>query len=195
MDQLVETILTDFTKILEKRMAQNPEFVEKSQEAVMSFFLAYAIASVKVELLTSLYVEYPLGNKVGSRDKIDLFIPKNKGYYFEIKYNRPIPSGATRPLPKHRGMLINDAVKLITLVPLEAKKFLILISDENFVKHLRKKQGFGLKEKWSGKIKDLITCATEANEIKFKIPNQMVSINNRFTANAGPLQIMLFEII
>ena len=195
MDQLVEAILTNFTKALEKRMAEDPKFVEKSQEAMIAFFLAYAIASLKVELLTSLYLEYPLGNKMGSRDKIDLFIPINKGYYFEIKYNRPIPSKATRPLPKHRGMLINDAVKLITMVPPKAKKFLILVSDEKFVKHLRKKRGFGLKEQWSGKIKDLITCATEANEIKFEIPNQMVSVNNWFTANAGPLQIMLFEII
>src|SRR4030042_5094546 len=107
-DQSIKLIFKRFTQMLKTRIEADASFLDLSQEAILSFFLGKAIIDLRNDYFTKLYIEYPVSTKQGSRDKIDLFVSAKPKCYFEIKYVRPIPSGAARPLPQHRGKLIND---------------------------------------------------------------------------------------
>jgi hypothetical protein len=193
-DVVIKKIFDGFTEMLRKRIEMDSSFLDLSQEALLSFFLAYTIIGIKPELFNHLYIEYPINTRTGSRSKIDLFVATDPEYYFEIKYIRPIPSRATRPLPQHRGKLINDLGKLIELATPESRRFLLLVADDKFVEHLVKKPGFPLKGSWKGGIQEMVTCETERREIKFGTQDSELNVTNRFRANKDGLHILLFEV-
>lgn len=143
------------------------EFLFKSQESLMTFLYGYSIVKTNPKLLGKIFIDYPLELSYGARNKVDLYIDVKPGYYIEVKYIRPIPSGMCRPLPQHRGTIIGDVVKLVKLVPKNSHKFVLLISDRAFINHLVKKPGFPiLNKEWSGKISELITNKTEMQQVK-----------------------------
>lgn len=146
---------------------QHESFIDKSQESLIRFLFGAAIVTIRKDCLNSIYMDYPVGKRVGARDKIDIFLASNNGYYFEVKFMRPIPSRATRPLPQHRGALINDVIKLTKLTPNESQKFLLLVADDEFMRHIEKKPGFSTTERWFGQIEELIVAETERRQIKF----------------------------
>ena len=100
------------------------------------------------------------------------------------------------PLPQHRGTLLNDLVKLATLTPIQSIKYLLLIADENFVKHISRKPGFPLNDKfWEGHIGELVTVKTESNQIKFNFPKDL-EVKMRLTkaSNIYSLYAVLWNI-
>ncbi len=104
--------------------------------------------------------------KSGSRGKFDIYIDIEPGYYIEVKYIRPIPSGMNLPLPQHRGSLINDMIRLAFKTPAKSNKYLLLVASQEFIVHILNKPGFPLNEKlWHGKIGDLIVVDTEKDKI------------------------------
>jgi len=165
-DRLVLSTFSNFVEYLKIRM-QLEFFLDQSQESLIRFLFGTAIITTRKDYLNSLYIDYPVGKQVGARDKIDIFLASNNGYYFEVKFMRPIPSRATRPLPQHRGALINDVIKLIKLTPHESHRFLLLVADDEFIRHVEKKPGFPLTGSWYGQIEDLIVAETERRQIKF----------------------------
>jgi len=166
--KFLDNAFNRFIKLLQKRIAIYGErFTVLSQEALMSFLFGHSIVDVNKDFLNKVFVEYPIETKFGSRDKIDIYIDVYPGYYVEIKYIRPIPSGMNRPLPQHRGKLIDDVSKLCMLAPPESRKYLLLIADEEFIRHLYNKPGFIFKGvSWKGAIGDLVVNKTEQQQIR-----------------------------
>jgi len=155
-------------KLLQERITIYEErFTVLSQEALMAFLFGHSIVDVNENFLNKVFIEYPIETNSGSRDKIDIYVDAHLGYYVEIKYVRPIPSGMNRPLPQHRGKLIGDVSKLCILTPPEAHKYLLLIADEEFIRHLYNKPGFIFKGvSWKGSIGGLIVNKTERQQIE-----------------------------
>lgn len=187
-----------FMKLLQERIKIYGErFTVLSQEALMAFLFGYSIVDANEDLLNKVFVEYPIEMNSGSRDKIDIYIDVHSGYYVEIKYVRPIPSGMNRPLPQHRGKLIDDVSKLCILTPPEAHKYLLLITDEEFMRHLYNKPGFIFKGvSWKGSIGDLVVNKTERQQIRnFEVikGREIELIIKRFS-KANTLTVVLWKI-
>jgi len=142
------------------------EFLYTSQESIITFLYTYSLVHTDLNLLDKVFVDYPFTKQSGSRGKFDIYIDINPGYYIEVKYIRPIPSGMNIPLPQHRGSLINDLVRLSYRAPTKAKKYLLLVACREFITHISNKPGFPTRNKtWRGRIKDLIVTETEDKKI------------------------------
>ena len=168
-------------------------FLDRSQESLMRFLFGTAIVTARRDYLNSLFIDYPISKQMGARDKIDVFLDANDGYYFEVKFMRPIPSRATRPLPQHRGALINDVTKLIKLTPHESRRFLLLVADNEFIRHIERKPGFPLTGSWRGQIEDLIVAETERRQIKFPAHNLEIEMVVENKSEVNELVIVLWE--
>jgi len=157
-----------FVELLKNRVTSHGErFITLSQEAFISFLFGYSIIEIKKDFLDKIFIEYPIETKFGSRDKIDLYLDIYPGYYVEVKYVRPIPSGMNRPFPQHRGKMIDDVLKLCILTPNESNKYLLLVADEEFIGHLNNKPGFSLKYlNWHGAFNDLVVNKTERRQVR-----------------------------
>lgn len=187
-----------FAELLRKRLAlYGEEFLFQSQEALITFLFAYSIIKAEEQLINKVFIEYPITTAYGSRDKIDLYIDSSNGCYVEVKYIRPIPSGMTRPFPQHRGKIIADIAKLLSLVSEKAIKCILLVSDKSFINHLANKPGFPLYDKsWSGSIESLVVNETERKQIgnfeKVKALN--LRMLNRRLIKVNSLIIVLWQI-
>jgi len=186
-----------FMKLLQERIKIYGErFTVLSQEALMAFLFGHSIVDVNENLLNKVFVEYPIETNSGSRDKIDIYIDVHPGYYVEIKYVRPIPSGMNRPLPQHRGKLIDDVSKLCILTPPESHKYLLLITDEEFIRHLCNKPGFFEGVSWKGSIGDLAVNKTERQQIRNfeEIKEREIELIIRRFSKANMLIVVLWKI-
>ena len=159
--------ISSLAKLIKKRVELYGEkFLYNSQESLITFLYVYSLVSQNPDLLDKIYLDYPFSKQLGSRGKFDIYIDVNPGYYFEVKYIRPIPSGRNLPLPQHRGSLIDDLIRLATRTSPESNKYLLLVATQEFIKHLTKKPGFPLtKNIWHGAIRELIVTNTEENRI------------------------------
>jgi len=183
-----------FSQHLKSRIDFDVNFIFNSQESLLVFLFGLAVIKVRPDLSNTIYIDYPLGVTEGSRIKIDIYI--DPCCYLEMKYVRPIPSEMNLPLPQHRGTLLNDLVKLATLTPIQSLKYLLLIADENFVKHISRKPGFPLNDKfWEGHIGELVTVKTESNQIKFNFPKDLkVKMRLAKASNINSLYAVLWNI-
>ena len=188
----VLSAFSSFVEHLKVRMRLE-SFLDQSQESLILFLFGTAIVTTRKDYLNSLYIDYPIGKQMGARDKIDIFLDLDNGYYFEVKFMRPIPSRATRPLPQHRGALINDAIKLIKLTPHESHRYLLLVADDEFIRHIEKKPGFPLMGRWYGQIEDLIVAETERRQIKFPTHNLNIEMTVASRDEVNELVIVLWE--
>lgn len=191
-DVSVPSVFSKFVEYLKVRMRLE-SFLDQSQESLIRFLFGNAIVTTREDYLNSLYTDYPIGKQMGARDKIDIFLDLNNGYYFEVKFMRPIPSRATRPLPQHRGALINDSIKLLKLTPHESHRFLLLVADHEFVRHIEKKPGFPLNGRWYGQVEDLIVAETERRQIKFPTNNLNIEMAVTGKDEVNELVIVLWE--
>lgn len=165
-DTLLKSILI-LTNLIKRRITTYKDgFLYTSQEPLITFLYTYSLVRTDPNLLDKVFVDYPFTKQSGSRGKFDIYIDVNPGYYVEVKYIRPIPSGTNIPLPQHRGELINDLIRLAYKTPSKAKKYLLLVASREFINHLLNKPGFPIYNMtWHGRIRDLIVTATEDNKI------------------------------
>lgn len=163
---LLESIPT-FASLIKKRIEIYREnFLYLSQESLITFLYVYSLICKNPELVDKIFLDYPFVKQAGSRGKFDIYVDVDPGYYLEVKYIRPIPSGMNLPLPQHRGSLINNIIRLAYKTPAKTNKYLLLVASREFLTHISNKPGFPLRQKpWHGKIRDLIVTPTEANKI------------------------------
>jgi len=163
---LLESIPT-FASLIKKRMEiYGEDFLYLSQESLITFLCVYSLICKNSGLVDKVFLDYPFVKQAGSRGKFDIYVDVDPGYYIEVKYIRPIPSGRNLPLPQHRGSLINDTTRLAYKTPAWTNKYLLLVANGEFITHISKKPGFPLQQKpWHGKIRALIVTATEENKI------------------------------
>lgn len=146
--------------------AYGEEFLYFSQESLMTFLYMCSLVLQNPEILDKIFIDYPFSKQAGSRGKFDIYIDIDPGYYVEVKYVRPIPSGMNIPLPQHRGSLINDLTRLISRTSIKSHKYLLLVASKEFITHIVNKPGFPLMEAtWRGSIRSLIVTKTEENRI------------------------------
>lgn len=163
---LLESIPT-FASLIKKRIEiYGEDFLYLSQESLITFLYVYSLICKNSELVGKVFLDYPFVKQAGSRGKFDIYVDVDPGYYIEVKYIRPIPSGWNIPLPQHRGSLIDDMTRLAYKTPAGTNKYLLLVAIREFIIHILNKPGFPLLQKsWHGKIRDLIVTATEENRI------------------------------
>ena len=139
--------------------AYGDDFLYSSQESLIVLLYIYSLASISPEVLGRVFTDYPVGGG-GSRERVDIFIDFEGGYYVEVKYVRPIPSRTNIPLPQHRGALIYDVVRLLSRGG--AGRYLLLVASREFISHLMNKPGFPIKEgAWEGSLRSLVVTKTE----------------------------------
>lgn len=154
----------------------------------MVFLYMSSLISRNSELIDKVFLDYLLPKMTGSRDKLDIYIDEDPGYYIEVKYIRHIPSRKNIPLPQHRGSLINDMIKLVYKTPAKANKYLLLVTTNEFFTHILNKPRFPLdKESWHGRIRDLITTDTEENRLSGE--------NKKYLDKEAGLQLLKYEIV
>ena len=167
LEELLLKSVPTFASLIKKRIEiYGEDFLYLSQESLITFLYVHSLVNKSSELVNKIFLDYPFVKQAGSRGKFDIYVDVDPGYYIEVKYIRPIPSGMNLPLPQHRGSLINDMIRLAYKTPAETNKYLLLVASREFITHISNKPGFPLQEKpWHGKIRDLIVTATEENKI------------------------------
>ena len=183
LENIFSESVSILAELLKKRMkVYGIDFLYISQESLMTFLYVISLISRNPEIVDRVFIEYPFEEvepretdpseeETGPREKFDIFIDVDPKYYVEVKYVRPFPSKRNLPLPRLRGSLINDIVRITceTKKIREAGKYLLLIASDEFINHISKKPGFPLNGKpWRGKINELIVVGTEKNEISNK---------------------------
>ena len=167
LEELLLESLDLFTNLLRKRIEiYGKEFLYLSQESLIAFLYVYSLVYNKPELINRVFLDYPFIKQAGLRGRIDLYIDIDPGYYMEVKYIRPIPSGRNLPLTRYRGYVINDVIRLAYKIPARANKYLLLVASKEFIAYMSKKPGFPFQQGfWHGKVGDLIITSTERNAI------------------------------
>ena len=199
-DDVVSVGASPLAELLKKRVAiYGEEFLYTSQEPLITFLYAYSLIAQDVEVLDRLFIDYPFNKQGGSRGKFDIYIDVGVGCYIEIKYIRPIPSGMNLPLPRHRGTLINDLIRLAYKTDKRSNKYLLLVASREFITHLINKPGFPIvNDLWHGKLRDLIVAETEKRQIRSEneeFLDKEVILKRLNYKEAHPLHIVLWKTI